>query len=281
MSQKICVITGASAGIGKETAIALATEDYRVVILNRPGEKSKGAVREIKDRSGSDAIEMHGVDLSSQASIREVAETLNTTLSHIDVLINNAGVIKRNAELSADGIEMTYAVNVVAPFLLTDLLLPLLKKSPEARIINLSSELYKNGKPDFFEGLPPGKFNGNALYANSKWMVVHNTQSLAAQLKDTPITVNSLHPGVIGTDVFREYPKWIGRLLNLFIPKPDVGAKPSIYLATSPDVANITGKYFNKFTQKEVIESAGSTELGEQVWHYSMQLVTPQDASGK
>lgn len=274
MSKKICVITGSSAGIGKETAIALATQGYRVVMLNRAGEKSEEAALEIQHRSGSPSIETHEVDLSSQESIRGVAETLNANLGHIDVLINNAGVIKRAAELSIDGIEMTYAVNVVAPFLLTNLLLPLLKKSPAARIINLSSALYKNGKPEFLDGLPSGKFNGNALYANSKWMVVHNTGSLAEQLKDTAITVNCLHPGVIGTDVFREFPRWVGKLLNLFIPKPDVGAKPSIYLATSEAVAEISGKYFNKTIQKEVIPSAQSADLREQVWRYSENLVS-------
>jgi len=217
------------------------------------------------------------VDLSSQAAIRSAAKILLDDLPRIDVLINNAGVLKRSPELSTDGIEFTYAVNVIAPFLLSNLLLPLLKASPSARIVNLSSELYKSGKVELLDGLPEGKYSGNQLYSNSKLLLVMNSNTLAAQLSDTTITVNSLHPGVIGTDVFREYPAWIGKALNLFIPKPAAGAKPSIYLATSLNVENRSGRYFNKTKETAVVDLAKSETAAKEVWTYCQGLVSPSE----
>lgn len=270
--QKICVITGASAGIGKATAIALAKSGYYLILLVRDSAKSRSAYEEIKTESGSADIQLHHVDFSSMASIRKVAAEVSQRYAHIDILINNAGVLKRSPELSVDGIEMTYAVNLFAPFLLTNLLLPLVEKSDAGRIINLTSELYKKGKIDFEATSSVEKFDGSQAYANSKLMVVVNTVALANKLKGTGVTVISVHPGVVATDVMRDYPKWVGNLLNLFISKPDKGAAPTIYLATSPEVAEMTGKYYNKMAQTPVIDIAKNDSTANQVWEFCEKI---------
>ena len=272
LTNKICVITGASAGIGKATAIGLAKKGYTMILLVRDSDKSRAAYEEIKAESGSDAIQMHYVELSSMASIREVAGEITKKYAQIDILINNAGVLKRNAELSTDGIEMTYAVNLMAPFLLTRLLLPMVEKSPAGRIINLTSELYKKGKIDFQQVASLEKFDGSKAYADSKLMVVTNTLALAKKLAATKVTVNCVHPGVVGTDVMRDYPRWIAKSLNLFISKPEEGAAPTIFLATSPEVAETTGQYYSKMTQTPVNEIAANRDTANQVWEFCEKI---------
>lgn len=271
-AKKICLITGASAGIGKATAIALAKEGNIIILLVRDSDKSRAACDEIKAESGNADIHLHYAELSSMDSIRKVAEEISNKYLHIDILINNAGVLKRNAELSADGFEMTYAVNVIAPFLLTNLLLPLIEKSVSGRIINLTSELYKKGKINFEDFSSLEKFDGSKAYASSKLMVVLNTLTLAKKLKDTDVTVNSVHPGVVGTDVMRDYPRWVGKLINPFLSKPEVGAGPSIFLATSPELAKTTGKYYAKMKQTPVTEVAANYATADQVWEFCEKI---------
>ena len=167
---------------------------------------------------------------------------------------------------------MTLAVNYFATYALTLLMLPLLKKSKQARIINLTSELYKRGKVNLESGFDMDKFDGNKAYANSKLLVVYFTTELSKRLASENITVNCVHPGVVGTDVFREYPKWFAKILNLMISKPADGAKPSIYLASSEEVENTSGKYFYKTRQKEVDKIASDSELSETIWVKTEEL---------
>ncbi|MCK5521217.1 MAG: SDR family oxidoreductase [Candidatus Marinimicrobia bacterium] len=272
LEKKVCVITGASAGIGKATAITLAKNGNTIIMLVRDSDKSRQAYKEINAASVGAEIHLLYVDLSSMDSIRKVAEKISNKYSHIDILINNAGVLKRKPELSVDGIEMTYAVNLFAPFLLTNQLLPLVEKSQSARIINLTSELYKKGKIEFDGFSSLDNFNSSKAYANSKLMVVINTLVLSNKLKDKNITVNCVHPGVVGTDVMRDYPKWLSKLLNIFISKPEVGAEPTIFLATSPEMAKITGKYYSKMTQSPVIDIASNEVTANQVWAFCEKI---------
>jgi NAD(P)-dependent dehydrogenase (short-subunit alcohol dehydrogenase family) len=174
----------------------------------------------------------------------------------INVLINNAGVYKREERKSVDGFEMTIAVNYISVFLLTNILLALIKNAANARIINLSSEVYKRGKVHLHKGFNTNKYNGIKSYANSKLLVTYFTKELAKKLNDTGITVNSLHPGIIGTNVFRDYPNWITNFMKLIISKPTEGAKPSIYLATANELSGVSGKYFNKIKQTQTIKLA-------------------------
>ena len=273
MDNKTCLITGCNSGIGKITAIELAKKGYEIVMLVRESEKSKIAFQEIKNEAKSDLVKLFFVDLSSMESIQQVVKSINKEYSKIDVLINNAGIFKRKEEKSIDGFEMTIAVNYYAVFFLTNMLLPLMKNAKNARIINLSSELYKRGKVHLENDFSENKFNGTKSYANSKLLINYFTKELAKRLKDTNITVNCGHPGVIGTDVFREYPKWFSNLMNLIISKPAEGAKPSIYLATSDELRGVTGKYFNKLKQKETTKISNDMQLSSQIWNKTEEII--------
>lgn len=272
---KICLITGSSGGIGKYTAIKLAQLDYQVIMLVRKSEKSNNAYQEILSKSKSKDVKMFHVDLSLQKSIRNVLEQIKAEYERIDLLINNAGVIKRKLELTEEGIEQTLAVNYFAPFLLTNSLMPLLKESKSSKIINLSSELYKKGEPIINNDFNKTKFDGNKIYSNSKCLINYFTYELSKSISGEGITVNSLHPGVLATDAFREYPKMISKILNLFLASPEEGAKNVMYLSTSDAVKNITGKYFNK-TKISRIEEINA-DLSAKIWKDTENIINELD----
>jgi len=159
--RKVCVITGSSAGIGKETAIKMAELGYEVIMLARDCDKSRLALEEIKKRSASNDVRLYYVDLASQQSIRDVVKRIENDVDRIDVLVNNAGVFRRSLQMSPDGFEMTLAVNYLAPFLLTALLLPLLEVAPNSRVVNVTSELYKKGNANLETQTTPRRFNGS------------------------------------------------------------------------------------------------------------------------
>ena len=271
MANKICLITGCNSGIGKVTAIQLAQKGYEIIMLVRDSEKSRMAYEEIKNASRG-KITLKYVDLASLDSIKKISEEIAAQYEKIDILINNAGLFKRKFEKSVDSFEMTLAVNYYATFALSILMLPLLEKSKQARIINLTSELYKRGRVNFDNDFAIEKFDGNKAYANSKLLVVYFTRELAKRLESKNITVNCVHPGVVGTDVFREYPKWFAKFMNLMISKPEEGAKPTIYLASSEDLDGTTGKYFYKTKPKEVDKIANDSELMEKIWVKTEEL---------
>jgi retinol dehydrogenase-12/retinol dehydrogenase-13 len=271
--KKTCVITGCNSGIGKFTAIELARSGYEIVMLVRDSPKSRDTYEAIKKESGSDAVQLSYVDLASLQSIKKSADEIKGKVEKIDLLINNAGVLKRKAATSPDGFELTIAVNYIAPFYLTRLLLPLVEKAETPRIINLSSELYKSGQVYLNNRFSSPKFDGNKAYADSKLLLTYFTKSLAKRLAGTDVSVNALHPGVIGTDVFREYPQWFSKLLNLFITSPEKGSQPSVYLATSDEVNGVTGKYFYKTQIKETAPVANDEELAEHIWQTTEELL--------
>jgi NAD(P)-dependent dehydrogenase (short-subunit alcohol dehydrogenase family) len=268
---RTCVITGCNSGIGKETAIGMVKMGYDLVMLVRGSQKSDLALEAIHKETGANTVRMFPVDLSCQESIRAAAENLSSELARIDVLINNAGVLKRSRQLSADGIEMTLAVNFLAPFLLTNLLLPLLKKGDAPRIVNLSSELYKKGT---FTKDEPGSpnFNGNKAYADSKLMLMLFTQELVRRLRPDGIVANAIHPGVAGTESFREYPKWFNFILNRLIPKPRAAAEPVIRLATDRSLSGLSGTYFYKKVPKQTTGLAGDVNLQKEAWSHAAKL---------
>ena len=266
MENKICVITGCNSGIGKVTAIELAKMGFEIIMLVRDSQKSRDAFNEIKRESGSDQVALKYVDLSSLESIKNVAEEIKSDYTGIDLLINNAGIFKRKLDKSVDSFEMTIAVNYIATFTLTNHLMPLLKKNKNARIINLTSELYKRGKIHLDNQFSPDKFNGDKAYANSKLLVIYFTKELSRLIENNNLIVNCVHPCVVGTNVFREYPKWFAKFINLLISKPEEGAKPSIYLASSEEINGVTGKYFYKTKLKETEKVANDMELAKKIW---------------
>ena len=269
---KTCLITGSNSGIGKATAIEMAQRGYNILMLCRDSEKSRNAQAEIEKVSNEIMVDLVYVDFSSLKSIENAASEITQKYSSIDVLINNAGVVKRKLTTSEDGLEMNLAVNFLAPFYLTNLLLPLLKQSDSARIINVTSELYKSGKIDMENDYSKTKYQGNNVYANAKLWVVLFTYQLAEMLEEEKITVNAVHPGVIQTDAFRDYPTWYNKMLGLFLSKPEAGAKPLVYLATSDEVKDLSGKYFSKSKLSETAKNTQDRKQWKAVWNRASEL---------
>lgn len=249
---KNIIITGSNSGIGKEAALILANEGHTIIMLCRDSEKSVQAHQEIVAQSGNKQVFLIPVDLSSPESIRAAVEKVKTDFPVIDVLVNNAGLYKVKRGETADGIEINFAVNFLAPFMLSQLLLENIEASGNGRIINVVSELYKNGTINFDDLMLTTKYKAGDAYANAKMATVLYTSQLASETKDKKITTNALHPGVLATGAFRDYPKLLVKGLNLFLEKPEKGGERIAYLATSDDVTGVSGKYFYKSEEREL-----------------------------
>jgi NAD(P)-dependent dehydrogenase (short-subunit alcohol dehydrogenase family) len=272
MNEKICLITGANAGIGKVTAQKLANFGATVVMVCRNRQKGEAALNEIKKKSGNANIELMIADLSSQAEIRRLADEFKAKHNRLDVLLNNAGVYIPKRTLTIDNIETTFAVNHLAYFLVTNLLLDVLKQSAPSRIVSVSSEAHKYGKVEFDNLQGEREYKGIPAYSNSKLENVLFTRELANRLAGTNVTANSLHPGAVATSIFRNTPKPIEWLIKMFTMSPEKGAETSVYLATSSEVEGITGKYFEKKLEKYPSRIAQDDELARKFWQVSEQL---------
>ena len=269
---KTCLITGSNSGIGKATAIEMAQRGYNILMLCRDSEKSRNAQAEIEAVANENKVDMVYVDFSSLKSIENVASEISKKYDSIDVLINNAGVVKRKLTFSEDGLELNLAVNFLAPFYLTNLLLPLLRRSKSGRIINVTSELYKSGKIDMENDYSKTKYQGNKVYANAKLWVLLFTYQLAEILAEEKITVNAVHPGVIQTDAFRDYPAWYNKMLGIFLSKAEEGAKPLVYLASSDEIKGLSGKYFSKSKLSKTTKNTQDREQWKLVWNRACEL---------
>ncbi len=269
----ICIITGANSGIGKQTAMELAEKGYHLVLLVKDSDKSRAAFDEIKMHASDGQIEMIFTDLSSFDSIKQAVEKIKNQHNRVDILINNAGIYKRRKEMSADSQEMTLAVNYLAPYYLTRLLMPLIEESSSARIINVTSGLYKNGSTDFNSFYPGGKFDGLKTYADSKLLLLYFTYYLAELVHGKNVTVNAVHPGVIATGVFRELPGFVNKMLQIFVGKPEKGAKPVVYLASSPEVEHTSGKYFDKGKLYPALETVYKSREAKRLWEKTEDII--------
>jgi NAD(P)-dependent dehydrogenase (short-subunit alcohol dehydrogenase family) len=278
MQGKVCIVTGANSGIGKATAMGLAQMGATVVMVCRDQTKGEEAQYEIKEKSRNDAINLMLVDLSSQASIRQLAENIQQHYQQIHVLINNAGGVNLSRRETVDGLEMTFAVNYLAPFLLTNLLLDKLKASAHARIVNVSSESHQSGyiKMDDLE-LEKG-YRVMRAYGQSKLALVLFTYELARRLQGTGVTANCLHPGFVATNIGQNGVGTVGRsitklIFNILGISPEEGAKTSIYLASSPEIEGVTGKYFIKSIPVRSAPISYDETLQRQLWDESAKLV--------
>jgi retinol dehydrogenase-12 len=272
---KTVLITGATSGIGKATAITLAKRGFQVVFIARNAVKAAEAKQEIISVSNSNGIDYLVADLSSLRQVRECAELFRGKHKSLDVLINNAGVCLPYRRITEDGFEETFQVNHLSHFLLTNLLLDLLKKAPAARIINVSSAVFKNGVFDPLNLQSEQSFSSFGTYSNTKLLNLLFTIEMAERLNSTGITVNALHPGVVKTNFGSEMKGFHKTLSTLFTPfflSPEQGAATSIYLASSDEVKSTTGKYFEKCKivepDKEDINPANRKIL----WAKSMEL---------
>jgi NAD(P)-dependent dehydrogenase (short-subunit alcohol dehydrogenase family) len=275
MAGKVCLITGGTNGIGKSTALTLAKMGATVVIVGRNAAKTAQVVEEIQVASGNAQVAALLADLSSQQAVRGLAAEFKSQYTRLDVLLNNAGAAFMKRELSVDGIEMTLALNHLAYFLLTNLLLDTLRASAPARIINVSSDAHKGGQIDF-DNLQGERSYGFKAYGNSKLANILFTQELARRLQGTGVTVNALHPGFVATGFGKNNGGVMAALISIFTPligrSPAKGAETSVYLATSPSVAGVTGKYFFDSHEIAAAPQANDAAVARKLWDVSAEL---------
>jgi NAD(P)-dependent dehydrogenase (short-subunit alcohol dehydrogenase family) len=249
LSGKTCLVTGASAGIGKATARGLARLGARVILAVRNPEKGEAARREILTSTGNTRLELAQVDLASQRSIRAFARELTSRAPRLDVLVNNAGVWRSRRQAGPDGIELTWATNVLGYFLTTELLLPLLTLSGEARIVNVASEL-AHGLDLADVQYQRRPYAGRDAYAQSKQADRILTWALARRLASSGVTANALHPGFVASEIFAKGGGFLGLAASLYSKlgarSPDEGADTAVYLAASPEVAGRSGRFWVK-----------------------------------
>src|SRR5271157_1755090 len=270
MSGKICIVTGANSGIGKETALGLARMGARVVMVCRNVEKGKAALEEIRRESGSSQVDLLIADMSSQASVRALAEQIRQKYPRLDVLVNNAGGATPARTLSADGIEMTLAANYLGAALLTLLLLDLLKAGAPSRIVNVSSSESQHARLDMNDlQFERRKHRAVAAYRQSKLLMNVFTFELARRLAGTGVTANCLHPGAVATNIWSAAPlivKLIIAVVKPFMLSSKQGAAVSLYLATSPEVAQVSGEYFVKSKPAKSNPLSRDPKLMAEVW---------------
>ena len=249
MTGKVCLVTGATSGIGEKTACQLAALNASVVVVGRSLEKCSLVVEEIKHTTGNSVASALVADLSVQADIRRAAGEFTRRFERLDVLVNGAGAVFMSRRLSADGIEMTFALNHLGYFLLTNLLLDVLKASAPARIINLTSAIHSHASLDFKDLQNQSGYSGLRAYSQSKLANLLFTFELARRLEGSRVTVNALHPGFVATGFGQNNAGFLKPLLSLFRMggiSPEEAARNVTYLASAPDVEGITGSYFAK-----------------------------------
>ena len=244
MRGRVCLVTGANRGIGKATALGLARLGATVVLLCRDTARGARALDEVRRESGNDAVALVAIDLGSFRSIRAAADEIRSRYSAVHVLVNNAGVNLARRAVSEDGFEMTLAVNHLGPFLFTGLLLPLLRAGAPSRIVNVTSKFERLGRIDFDDLQTTRRYSAVRAYNRSKLANVLFTYELAERLQGTGITVNCVHPGLVATDLMRDWPRWMRSLWEPFLLTPERGARAVVYLASSPAVSGVTGRFF-------------------------------------
>jgi NAD(P)-dependent dehydrogenase (short-subunit alcohol dehydrogenase family) len=272
MNGKTCLVTGANSGIGRVTALELARRGAHVVMVCRDRARGEAALAEIKQASGNEQVELMLCDLSSQADIRRFADEFKATHDRLDVLINNAGLYLRKRETTVAGIEMTFAVNHLAYFLLTNLLLDVLKRSAPARVVNVSSDAHKHGHINFDDLQGEKSYSGVKAYCHSKLANILFTRELSRRLAGTRVTANCLHPGAVATGIFRALPKPIEAVIKLLTISPEKGARTSVYLASSPDVEGVSGKYFVRSAEAPPSAEAQDDQVAARLWAESARL---------
>ncbi len=273
MDKPICLITGATDGIGKVTATALAGKGYAVVLAARNQAKAATVTKEIVASSRNPDVDYLTADLRSLAQLQRLAETFTLRYPRLDVLINNAGIVMPGRVVTEDGYETTFQVNYLSQFCLTHLLLNELKRSQQGRIINLSSSVYRTGRfdPDNLQG--EHRFSTIGAYAASKLLVLLFTIELAHRLKPTRVTANAVHPGIVRTPMMRGAPGVFRAISYAALPfslSPDKGAATSVFLASSQEPAQVSGQYFTRAKSKEVKTTYNTQKDRDLLWALSM-----------
>jgi retinol dehydrogenase 14 len=277
MTGKTILITGGTGGIGRATAIGLAAMGARVAITGRDRARADRAADDIKRKSGNPAIDVFVADLSSQSEVRAMADDVLRVYPRLDVLINNVGGFWAHRHVTADGLERTFALNHLAPFLLTSLLLDRLIASAPARIVTVSSGAQSLGSIDFDDLMGERRYSGQRAYNQSKLANVMFTGELAGRLAGTGVTATALHPGVTSTafgseDTARGWGPLIA-IMRRFMQTPERGAQTSIYLASSADVEGVTGRYFTGHATRKSHPTSYEPSITARLWRVSADLV--------
>ena len=282
MDGRVCLVTGASSGIGRETALALARMGATVVMHGHDPARSAAAADAVRRASPRGAVELVVADLSSQAEVRRLAAEVLQRHDSLHVLVNNAGVLRMRRTLTVDGLELTFALNHLAYFLLTRLLLDRLGESAPARIVNVSSGAHARAQLDFDDLQNARRFRGMRVYGQSKLANVLFTYELARRLEGSGVTANCLHPGLVATRFGSGSPGVIGRamwlgahLMRPFALSPASGARTSINLAASPEVEHVSGRYFVNSKATRSSPASYDEESARRLWEASEQLTAP------
>jgi NAD(P)-dependent dehydrogenase (short-subunit alcohol dehydrogenase family) len=282
MQGKTVLITGANQGIGKATAIKLAELGARVVLLCRNEAKGRAALEEVRERAKGGAPELLVADLASLSDVRRIAADFRRTHDRLDVLLNNAGLLVPTRRTTVDGFEETFAVNHLAPFLLTKELLDLLRATPASRVVNVSSDAHRRATMHWDDLELRTGYGSLKAYGQSKLANILFTYELADRLKGSGVTTNCLHPGVIATGFGQTYGGGFSLLIRLvkpFLLAPEEGARTSVYLASSSEVADVTGQYFAKC--KAVRSNAASYDEAarHRLWDVSEAMIEKHAAA--
>jgi len=275
MRDRICLVTGATGGMGVVIARELAAQGATVVLVGRDAHKGAAIQREIAQATGNTAVDLLLADLSSQQEIRRLVEEFRRRYGQLHVLVNNAGVHIQERHLSPDGLEMNLAVNHLASFLLTDLLLDTLRPSAPARIVNVASNSMTK-TIDLDDLQSERSFVPFAVYGQAKLAMVLCTYALARRLVGTGVTVNALHPGITATKIIGDVAPPLARpflgVIKRFLQTPEQGARTALYLATSPAVEGVSGRYFVREQETRSVPMSYNVALQERMWAISARL---------
>ena len=276
MAGKTVLVTGGTAGIGRATALGLVTLGAHLAITGRDRERTEDAAREIRAVGGGQ-VDVFVADLSSQTEVRRLAVEVLQTYPRIDVLVNNVGGYWNTRHVTPDGLEHTFALNHLAPFLLTNLLLDRLKQSPPARVVTVASNAQAMGRIDFDDLQGERSYSGSRAYNQSKLANVLFTYELARRLQSSAVTANALHPGVVRTSFGAEDPRGMQRLIipfaRPFMKSPAQGAVTSIHLASAPDLEHVTGHYFANSKPRRSAKRSYDEAAAARLWQVSADLV--------
>jgi retinol dehydrogenase-14 len=280
VNEKVVLITGGNAGLGFETAMRIARMGATVVIVARDHARGQEALTTINARTGNSNVYLLVCDMSSMANVRTLAENFSSQHARLDVLVNNAGSVSGTHRITPEGFEWTFAANYLGHFLLTNLLLPLLRKSAPARIVNVSSVGHRQATVDFANlHFEKGGYSIMNAYGRSKLAQILFTRELARRLEGSGVTVNALHPGAVATGIWRKATlPWYVRApievaKTLFMLTPAQGADRILYLATSPDIEGQTGGYYEKNRLVEPAPAARDSSLAARLWDESAKMV--------
>jgi NAD(P)-dependent dehydrogenase (short-subunit alcohol dehydrogenase family) len=279
MQGKVVVITGATSGIGEVAAQNLARMGARIVMIARNPQRAEATIARLRQIGPAADHRVHLADLSKHADMRRVAAEIATAEPKIDVLINNAGAMFTQRQVSADGFEMTFATNHLSYFVLTNALLKPLQAAGRARIINTASEAHRGAHLDFDDLQFSKEYSGFTAYRRSKLCNILFTKELAGRLKGTGVTANSLHPGFVSTrfaDNNRGLLAYLFRFAKLFAISPEKGAETIVFLASSNEVANTSGLYFQKCRPATPSKEAQDEKAAEQLWEATAKLISTE-----